>query len=129
MKATTIDEAVDDELRRANKRAARLREHEDAEQIRFVSWVRSRCLLVWHTRNANEPKNWSYWKAMGVLRGFPDVCVIMPNGTHLALEFKSSTGRTTPAQESVLGALVIAGWRTAVVRSCAEAREFVEKII
>jgi hypothetical protein len=66
---------------------------------------------------------------MGVLAGFPDVCVILHSGTHLAIEFKSDTGKTSQDQEDCLGKLALAGWRTAVVRSCAEACEFVEKNI
>lgn len=100
---------------------------EDVEQIAFVEWARPRFLLVWHTPNQKAGTN--YLKAMGVLPGFPDVCCISWAGAHLALEFKSKTGKTRRAQDDVLGQLVLAGWRTAVVRSCAEAVEFAEKFL
>ena len=62
-------------------------------------------------------------RSEGVRPGVPDWILPIPQAPYagLAIEFKAKRGCLKPAQAAYLDALKKAGWRTAVVRSCAEA--------
>lgn len=70
-------------------------------------------------------------KALGCKPGFPDLILPVPSDgrsgcvgwTGLAIEMKTSTGRTSVEQDEWLAHLEQAGWRVAVCRSAAQARD------
>ena len=56
-------------------------------------------------------------KRQGVVAGWPDVGVVLPGGTCVWLEFKSTKGRLSPQQRHIHDLLRALGAEVAVVRS------------
>lgn len=115
------------EIQRAKRRATRYAgPSEDEIQRAFVQWARGRGLLLWHTPNANgSVRRASKMKALGQLAGVADIIIVRENLTPAAIEFKTATGRVSPAQQQWLDAVRSMGWEVAVVRSVEEAKVFV----
>lgn len=83
--------------------------------------------LLWHTGNERSSRAQRFYQlAMGMLPGFPDICIILKNSTHLALEFKRRGSHPTREQLLILKTLRHHGWKTAVVYSTDEAWRFYE---
>lgn len=75
-----------------------------------------------HPANGGK-RSWSEgksFKAMGVVPGVPDL-IILKGGEMFALELKSSTGRTSPAQRLCHAAMEAAGAKTAIAKGLDEA--------
>lgn len=87
--------------------------------------------LAWihHSPNGGQRSGFTgaQMKALGVKRGFPDLILpVAVNGaTGLAIEMKTTTGRTTPEQDGWLTHLTSQGWKCRVARSAEEARAIV----
>jgi len=107
---------------------------EEREQARFVRWTHQREVralmpaLAWlhHSPNGGQRSSFTgaQMKALGTKPGFPDLILPASSGPHpgLAIEFKSTTGSTTPAQRGWIEHLETQGWATHVARSAQEAR-------
>jgi hypothetical protein len=61
-------------------------------------------------------------KSLGMVRGFPDLVVFLPDGEVVMFEVKSATGRVSTAQAAVHDRLAGLGHRTGVVRSIDDAK-------
>jgi hypothetical protein len=106
--------------------------HDEAVQQRlFIKRVRldprTKDLLIWSTPNGGKrgKREAALLKAEGALAGVPDIFVAVPRwGSHgLFLEFKSATGKLSPAQRKISETLKLDGYQFAVVRSAVEAWE------
>lgn len=71
------------------------------------------------------PRTGATLKREGVRAGVPDVLVAIPKPPYAGLwmEFKTATGKTSPAQRQYLHILKAVGYQTAIVRSVDEAIE------
>lgn len=56
-------------------------------------------------------------KSLGMVPGWPDLQLLLPDGNALFFECKAPGGRVSEAQQGVLDALTRLGFRAAVVRS------------
>ena len=62
-------------------------------------------------------------KSLGMVPGFPDLAVFLPDGAALFFEIKAPGNHPTPAQKDVLAHLQSLGFRVAVVRSVQDVDE------
>lgn len=62
-------------------------------------------------------------KKLGMMPGWPDLQLLLPEGEALFFEVKSEGGRVSEAQKGVLAALARLGFRAAVVRSVRDVEE------
>jgi hypothetical protein len=108
------------------------------EQARLVRWSHLRDTrelmpeLRWlhHSPNGGRRDGFTggQMKALGTKPGWPDLVlpVRQPGSLGsvpgLAIEMKTTTGRTTPEQDAWLDLLASSGWTTALCRSADEAR-------
>ena len=86
--------------------------------------------LFWfHPPNEGKrtPKTGSRNKAMGVVRGVPDL-VLCWEGRFIGLELKAPKGRITPEQEAAGRAITAAGGLYHVLRGYDEAVEFLDML-
>jgi hypothetical protein len=107
---------------------------EEVEQARFIKWTHKREVralmpgLVWMFHSPNGGKRdavvGGQMKAMGVKKGVPDLLmpVAATDYKGLAIEMKSTIGRTTPEQEDWLNHLTEQGWMCEVARCAEKAR-------
>ena len=107
---------------------------EEREQARFVRWTHRQDVrsvmpaLAWlhHSPNGGLRSGFTgaQMTALGVKPGFPDLILPARSGPHpgLAIEFKSATGSTSPAQRGWIAHLEAQEWAVHVARSAQEAR-------
>ena len=107
---------------------------EEQEQARFARWAHRQDVralmpaLAWlhHSPNGGLRSGFTgaQMKALGTKPGFPDLILPARSGPRpgLAIEFKSSTGSTSPAQRGWIAHLETQGWAVHVARSAQEAR-------
>lgn len=101
---------------------------EDVEQKNFVKWLRDNNLK--HFRVPNETYTKSHKQrskntALGVVRGVPDIFVIV-NNRLIAIEMKRLSGSTTSdEQREWIKLLNEAGIPARVCKGCEEAKRFV----
>ena len=78
--------------------------------------------LVWRqdTGAYKDPKSGRLIR-YGLCKGSSDVIGICPDGTFLAVEVKTKTGRVRPEQETFIAAVKRAGGRAGVARSVSDA--------
>lgn len=102
---------------------------ESSTQRAFIAWFRMQhreyaplCFAVPNggSRNVKEAAG---LKAEGVVAGVADILLTVPRGGFgaLGLEFKTATGRQSPAQKAWQAAFEAAGNKYAIVRSIDEA--------
>jgi hypothetical protein len=77
---------------------------------------------------AKNPRQGAINKAMGYLKGFPDLCLFEPRRKlhGLFIELKSRSGSTHGEQTNVHDALRVRGYAVVVCRSYDEATEVIE---
>jgi hypothetical protein len=64
-------------------------------------------------------------KRMGVKPGWPDFLFISPHGTLYMMEVKSTEGRLTQEQKTLMEKCIERGVEFAVVRSCDDAADLI----
>ena len=67
-------------------------------------------------------------RRLGVLKGFPDILVALPEGRCVFVEMKSPKGRVRPEQRAVIERLRDLGFEAFVVRDHATADELVARL-
>jgi len=89
-----------------------------ASAVQFIRLAAPQCLCFsvpnggWRSKAEGARLKWT-----GTLAGIPDVIVIAPVGRIFFLEFKTKTGRLSPAQRAVFDQLVAHGAPCAIIRS------------
>jgi hypothetical protein len=128
-------DGLDITLRMMRRRLASIEAHmaksEETElQIAFMDWFRGRRFnnaVAFHIANERRcgKRMGALLKRMGVLPGVPDVCVLLPEGRTLWIEFKSPHGRLTTPQQVFSTICNRLGHSHVVVRSLSEAASHV----
>ena len=69
-------------------------------QTKMVQWLRATHpeSLVWHCPNEACARRWNFYQNQGVLKGAPDLTIILP-GVVFFVECKTGRGRQTPEQK------------------------------
>lgn len=107
---------------------------EEREQARFIKWthlpvvraIAPALAYLFHCPNGGKRDaiTGGQMRALGVKPGVPDLLLPVRSAlfSGLAIEMKSATGKTTPAQDNWLDLLSRNGWCVTVARSANEAR-------
>lgn len=78
---------------------------EDKECYDFVAWLEKEKIMFTHIPNETFTKSWGVKnrnKALGVRKGFPDYCLILPDYRGmLFVEMKRQKGSTTSPEQKV----------------------------
>ncbi len=110
---------------------------EEIEQSRLVKWSHFREVralmpalqYLFHVPNGGQRSAFTgaQMKALGVKPGVPDLLLPIQSGYYhgLAIEFKTSTGKTSAEQVDWLGMLESQAWRIAIARSAEEGRSLI----
>ena len=105
---------------------------EAQEQVAFVHYLRARKIKHFRVPSETYTKSWAQKaknKALGVVRGVPDLFILTPNGL-IAIEMKRVKGGTTsPEQKEWIAALNDAGQPDIVAQGAEEAIAIVERHI
>lgn len=104
---------------------------EDQEQAAFVQWLQLKGLKYWRTPNETFTRSWKQRaknKRLGVMRGVPDMFVIV-NNRLIAIEMKRTKGSaTSPEQREWIEALNAASVPAFVCKGAEAAIAAVESI-
>jgi len=103
---------------------------EAEEQIMFVQWLRLHKLAHWRVPSETYTKSWRQKRmntALGVVKGVPDLFVIVDNKL-VAVEMKRlKRSVTSPEQKVWIERLNKAGVPAKVCKGCKEAILFIEE--
>lgn len=87
--------------------------------------------LLFHVPNGGnrDAREGNKFKAMGVTPGIPDLILLLPEsgGKIMGIEFKTETGRTSPAQDKIHSAWRGVGCYIEVVRGVERFKEIIQK--
>lgn len=102
-----------------------MKREEQATQIAVVAFLTAALIppaFVFHVPNGGKrtKAEASILKAMGVKAGVPDLFVVAPNKTFVAIEMKSKKGRAQQEQEDRMRDLRECGVATAICRNLSE---------
>jgi hypothetical protein len=105
---------------------------EAQEQMAFVQYLRARHIKHFRVPSETYTKSWAQKaknKALGVVRGVPDLFILTPTGL-IAIEMKRVKGGTTsPEQKEWIAGLNEAGTPAYVAKGAEEAIAIVEQHI
>jgi hypothetical protein len=93
---------------------------EDQIQAAIVNWLRTVLpgAIVLHLHNNPRSKvDGARLKAMGLVKGAPDLLVCLPGGRGVFIEVKAPKGRVSPEQHGFSFACQGIGWTWFVARS------------
>lgn len=97
-----------------------------AQRLRYMRHVQ----LAWHTANGAHmhPATAKQMQRAGVVPGIPDFIILRRGHPPIGLELKSTTGKLSQAQKTVLAELDAQGWKTYVTYGMDEAMMALEEI-
>lgn len=107
-----------------------MRRHEQATQIATMNFLNTALIppaFAFHIPNGGKRTHVEaqILKAMGVRAGMPDLFVIAPAKTFLAIEMKAEHGRASKEQKERMDALRDCGVSTAICKSLVEVQDAV----
>jgi hypothetical protein len=124
---------------KTRKRKSRVRpqQHEHAEQVEVVRWLRAADITFCASANAAKRSAAlaAMLKAAGMQAGFPDLMIfdappLAPEFIGVAIEMKRADGkgRVSDEQQGWLIALAARGWKTKVCHGAADALRFLSSL-
>lgn len=113
---------------------------EDAEQIALMAWARCKKFdesflsdYLMHIPNggARSPREGAKFKRMGVMKGFPDLFLFVPNAqaAGLFIELKAKGGKVQPSQKNVMRRLGEQGYECVVAYGASQAIAEIERYL
>jgi len=81
--------------------------------------------MVWRNNTGALPDKYGRPVQFGLCRGSSDIIGIAPDGSFLAVEVKTKTGRTTKEQENFIWRVQYCGGIAGVVRSVEDALDLI----
>jgi len=91
--------------------------------VEFVRWVAPQ-VVIFHPANGGwrTTTEAARFKALGVLAGVPDLCLVLPHGRVAWWEVKADGGRLSPQQAAMISRMDESGHAVSIVRSIDDAR-------